>query len=181
MQWRGTAASSASAAAVAAPLCCWLGLLLRGAMAGSTAVSFPSYALRAVCCCWGFLRVVSSGGLAAELEAFVGDAIPALELTDLLDDKICRPVCDDGLVATPLSPPRLHRPMANGCGPQSGSAREPGDGRYQVKNLTDIGLLPCCNAHDLCFQTCGLSHAQVQTATCRNAGYKLIRIPIGVC
>jgi hypothetical protein len=105
-------------------------------------------------------RVAVAGGLGAALDAFIEGVIPADEAAELANEG-CRAVCVAGSVPVPLRPLQVHRPMANGCGPQSGSAREVGDGRYQVKE--GFGLLPCCNAHDLCFQTCGLSHTQCES------------------
>ena len=107
---------------------------------------------------------VAGGGLGAALESSILNDLPA-DALDSLQVGGCLPACPVGTFATPRMPVRAHRPTVNGCGPQSGGAEwcgeercekgTAGDGSYQVKE--GYGLIACCNAHDLCFQTCGIT------------------------
>ena len=96
----------------------------------------------------------AAGGMGAALDA----AAPVDEtaLKQLIAQPACAPVCPEGYFATPRRPVAAHRPRANGCGPQSTPHPELGSqGRYQIKE--PFGLIGCCNAHDLCFSTCGMA------------------------
>jgi hypothetical protein len=115
------------------------------------------------------LAVVSAGVLHAPLGVGggMGAALDASSLLDqqaleqLVKQPVCAPVCPQGYYATPKLPVVAHRPQANGCGPQSNAHAELGsEGRYQVKE--PFGLIGCCNAHDLCFSTCGMAFEECE-------------------
>lgn len=106
--------------------------------------------------CWltAHAPLGAGGGMGAALDAAAPLDETALE--QLIAQPPCAPVCPEGYYATPRRPVAAHRPRANGCGPQSTPHDELGSGgRYQIKE--PFGLIGCCNAHDLCFSTCGMA------------------------
>lgn len=103
--------------------------------------------------------VGAGGGMGAALDAT--SILDETALEQLARVPSCAPVCPDGSYAIPKQPVAAHRPQANGCGPQSNAHGELGsEGRYQIKE--PFGLIGCCNAHDLCFSTCGMAFEECE-------------------
>jgi hypothetical protein len=126
---------------------------------GCRSWSLAARLLAATAPAWMMARECGGGGMGAALDA--ASLLDEQALQQLVAQPTCAPPCPEGSYATPRLPVAAHRPAANGCGPQSNAHGELGEaGRYQIKE--PHGLIGCCNAHDLCFSTCGMAFEECE-------------------